>query len=243
MKAEKGWFPWWRVERSVAWGHALVSRREREVQRQARLNQEHIRDMELIMASVLRRTSNCVDVGCHGGSMLRRMLRIAPEGQHVAVEPIPQLAEALRQKFPTVTVHEAALSDQAGMAEFDVIDDDLALSGFGRRSVATAGMRTQTITVRTMRLDDLLPADRPVHLVKIDVEGAELPVLQGALSTLQHWRPHVLLEHGSGLTDHAIYDLLQECGLTLFTVDGCGPLDRGTFGHLPDRWDYMARPW
>jgi FkbM family methyltransferase len=243
MSGSKGWFPWWRVRRATAWGHALVSRQERETQRLARVNLEHIRDMELIMASVLRRASNCVDVGCHGGSMLRWMLRVAPDGQHIAVEPIPHLAEALRQKFPTVTVHEAALSDRAGTAEFDIIDDDLALSGFGRKSIATHGMRTRTITVRTMRLDDLLPPDLPVHLVKIDVEGAELPVLEGAVHTLKSWKPYVLLEHGSGPNDGAIYELLAGCGLALFTVDGRGPLDRASFGRYPDSWDYMARPW
>jgi len=199
--------------------------------------------MELIMASVLRRTSNCVDAGCHGGSMLRRMLRVAPEGQHVAVEPIPHLAEALQQKFPTVTVHEAALSDRAGTADFDIIDDDLALSGFGRKSIAAGKMRSRTISVRTVRLDDLLSPELPVHLVKIDVEGAELPVLEGAVQTLKRWKPHVLLEHGSGPSDDAIYELLEGCGLALFTVGGRGPLDRDTFGRDPDSWDYLARPW
>ena len=79
--------------------------------------------------------------------------------------------------------------------------------------------------------------------MKIDVEGAELPVLQGAVKTLKHWRPLLLLEHGSGPTDQAIFDLLESCGLTLFTVDGRGPLDRATFGKLRGVWDDMARPW
>jgi hypothetical protein len=53
----------------------------------------------------------------------------------------------------------------------------------------------------------------------------------------------VLLEHGSGPNDGAIYELLAGCGLALFTVDGQGPLDRASFARYPDSWDYMARPW
>lgn len=243
MGKQSGWFPWWRVERASAWGHAVVSRRARRARRIARLADEHNRDMELIMVAVLRRRSNCVDVGAHGGSMLRRMLRVAPDGQHIAVEPIPKLADLLRLKFPLVTVHEAALSDRAGSAEFDMVDDDLALSGFQRRADLPAGVRTHTIQVRTLRLDDVVPVNLPVDLIKIDVEGSELAVLRGAVETLKRWQPHVLLEYGSGPNKDAVYDVLDGCGFALFTVDGRGPLDRPNFGQLPDVWDYLAKPW
>ena len=108
VRQTSSWFPWWRVDRALAWGHAIVSPRERQAQFIARLGGEHNRDMELIMASVLRRDSNCIDVGAHAGSMLQRMLRVAPQGRHIAIEPIPELAQRLRVKYPMVTVHEAA---------------------------------------------------------------------------------------------------------------------------------------
>ena len=221
----------------------MISPRARQAQRIARVAAQHNRDMELIMAAVLRRHSNCIDVGCSTGTMLQRMLRVAPDGQHIAVEPIPDLAGRLRLKFPGVAVHEAALSDRTGTADFDVVIDELTLSGFQRRTALPGGLRMRTIQVHTVCLDDLVPLSLPVHLIKIDVEGGELAALRGAERTLKRCQPHVLLEHGMGPNTEAVYDFLTDCGLALFTVDGRGPLDRAHFGQVPDAWDYLAKPW
>ncbi|HYC76703.1 MAG TPA: hypothetical protein VEI02_03645, partial [Planctomycetota bacterium] len=47
-----------------------------------------------------------VDVGCHEGAVLRRILRRAPRGKHVAFEPLPAYAARLRSEFPGVEVRE-----------------------------------------------------------------------------------------------------------------------------------------
>src|SRR5688572_28907092 len=39
---------------------------------------------------------NCIDVGCHLGSVLQRIIRLSPTGRHVAVEPLPYKAAWLR---------------------------------------------------------------------------------------------------------------------------------------------------
>ena len=59
-----------------------------------------------------------LDVGAHEGSFLAHMVRLAPEGRHVACEPLPDYAARLRSGFPGVTLHEAALSDAEGTASF-----------------------------------------------------------------------------------------------------------------------------
>jgi hypothetical protein len=67
--------------------------------------------MIAILSYVLREDSCCVDVGAHTGDLLAQMVRLAPRGRHWAFEPLPHLAADLRQRFPTVEVREAALSD------------------------------------------------------------------------------------------------------------------------------------
>src|SRR4029450_12115017 len=74
-----------------------------------------IRDMELLVAlmdEVLEADSDCLDVGAHAGSVLGELVRLAPEGRHVAWEPLPQFAERLRHAYPAVEVRAAALSGE-----------------------------------------------------------------------------------------------------------------------------------
>ena len=67
-----------------------------------------------------------------------------------------------------------------------------------------------------------MPKDFPIHFMKIDVEGAELQVLRGAIQTILKYKPVIVFEHGLGAADHYgtkpedIYDfLVSECGLSI----------------------------
>jgi FkbM family methyltransferase len=209
------------LDGALAWGEqhwpSKTMRRERRDNRHA----------VVALAARLRPDSNCVDVGAHEGSFLAHMLRLAPEGSHVACEPLPDYAARLRSGFPGVTLHEAALSDAEGTASFAYVPE---LPGYsGLRDVAPGEHTVQSLTVRTARLDDLLDADLPIEAIKIDVEGAELGVLDGAERTLQRWRPMVLIEHGIsahayGTTPHDVHGRLAAAGLRVFDLDGDGPL-------------------
>src|SRR4051812_31574313 len=42
----------------------------------------------------------CVDVGANVGAVLEMLTRLAPQGRHVAFEPLPELADDLRRRFP-----------------------------------------------------------------------------------------------------------------------------------------------
>src|SRR3954470_23168170 len=89
-----------------------------------------------ILRRTLRATSNCIDVGSHGGVILDEMLRLAPDGSHLAFEPLPHLAAALRRKYAgraNVTVHELALSNAAGEVTFHANRTHPAMSGLERR--------------------------------------------------------------------------------------------------------------
>jgi hypothetical protein len=83
--------------------------------------------------------------------------------------------------------------------------------------------------------------------VKIDVEGAERLVLEGALRTFRLARPTIAIEHGwNGVQDRErsepIYKLIcQDLGLRLFDMDGHGPLKLSEFfDGLRTRWNWIA---
>jgi FkbM family methyltransferase len=232
-----------RLERPARWAYVRVV----PAARRNRIDNEHQR---LLMSFCLAADANCVDVGAHGGALLREIVRCAPEGRHIAFEPLPAQAAGLRRDFPGVDVREVALSDQEGTMPFVHVETNPELSGLRERDYA-ADERLASITVDVQRLDDALPDGYVPALVKIDVEGAELLVLRGAAETLRAHRPIVLFEHGAGAAERyssepsaAIHALLGEVGLRIFDIDGGGPYSRERFVGMFHRplWTWVAHP-
>lgn len=180
-----------------------------------------------VLTQILKANSNCVDVGAHHGAMLEHMVRLAPEGRNVAVEPLPRFAAELRRRFPQVTVHEAALADENGSAEFQHVVTNPAYSGLRQRRYDRPKERVSTINVLVRRLDDLVEPGHRIDVVKIDVEGGELGVLRGASRVLSESRPTIIFEHGLGAADfygtkpRDVHELLTEkFAMEVFTLAG-----------------------
>ena len=217
-----------------------------------RVDDRDTRCLRQLLTYVLREDSSCIDVGAHMGAVLYHLVRLAPQGHHHAFEPIPHLAAELRRLFPGVAVHEAAASDRSGEADFHHVVTNPGYSGIRRRTYLR-DERVELIPVRLCRIDDVVPDDRRIDFVKIDVEGAELEVLRGAAGTLRRWSPYVVFEHGVGASDHygttpsAVHRfLVGECGLSIFDMDGAGPFSEDEFAAVyarNDRWNFLARPY
>jgi hypothetical protein len=152
-------------------------------------------------------------------------------------------------RFPLCDVRLAAASDENGEATFTHVRDLPGYSGFHAHPHAH-DLAQETITVRTERIDDVLPADYVPALIKIDVEGAELQVLRGALRTLKKHRPILVFEHGGasfqyGTTPGQVYGLLcGDAGYSIFDPDGGGPYDLRSFVDAAWHgrfWNWIAR--
>jgi FkbM family methyltransferase len=134
---------------------------------------------------------NCIDVGCHLGSVLQEFVRLSPSGRHIAVEPLPYKADWLKRKFPKVQVHQVAVGEREGRVEFF----------YSRRRSGYSGLRIhaqvgniEKLEVQCKKLDDIVPPDAPIGFMKIDVEGGEYAVLRGAAQLIARERPLILFE-------------------------------------------------
>ena len=138
------------------------------------------------------------DVGANVGAMTLVLSRlVGPIGRVIAFEPGPRNAKALRRHVGSrrnVEVVEAAVSSETGEA---------FLHGDGRSDARLS--TTGPIPVRTVTLDSVAIDHRPPAIVKLDVEGHEMPALIGAQRLLQHVRPVLAVEfHGAGLPERDI---------------------------------------
>ena len=177
-----------------------------------------------VMRKLLQPGSCCIDVGCHRGVIMKEMVALAPQGDHWGFEPLPDLFAGLVERFkdnPRVHLRAEALSDAEGSATFQHVVDQPGYSGFRKRRYESADTRTVEIQVRMARLDELIPNEQRIDLIKIDVEGAELQVLRGAEGLVRRCKPVIVFEHGLGAADHYgtepehIHDLLSGYGLSI----------------------------
>lgn len=155
-----------------------------------------------IIRRVLKRDSNCIDIGSHEGEFIEFFQRYAPSGEHFAFEPIPSMYKELKERYsPEVTVYPYALSDHSGKSTFQYVRNAPAYSGLKKREYKTKSPDIQELKVELALLDDLIPSGLRIDFIKIDVEGAEFEVLKGAQAILKENRPVVLFEFGKGASD------------------------------------------
>ena len=160
------------------------------------------------------RRRKAIDIGAAAGTYTASMIPLA--AHVIAVEPIPARAQALRQQFARarcVTVHEVALSDRTGEAVLRVPADLFWRSTLEVRNRLEGQTNVHQIAVKIATLDSL--ELQRVGFIKIDVEGHELAVLNGAAKTLVSERPNILIEleerHCPG-TVSSVRRFLQELG-------------------------------
>ena len=205
-------------------------------------------NMRRLLAFTLAQDSNCIDIGAHEGVILREILRCAPNGRHIAFEPLPRFYDHLVREFPRVDVRCAALSTRGARAPSRTSRPIPATAAAA--SVPTRAMQIETITVATDRLDSLLPADYVPALIKIDVEGAEREVIEGGIETIARFRSVLIFEHGQGAADrygprpeHMFELLCRRAGLRIFDLDANGPYSEAEFVaafDLGERWNFVA---
>ena len=137
-----------------------------------------------VISKRLRPGMTFVDVGAHIGLLTLAGARaVGSKGKVLAVEPVPLCFDALRRALAingltdrVVTVRQAvgARRERCRLLVGSVLGHSSLI-----RSDALSKELTAEIEVEVSPLDDLIEPNARVDLVKIDVEGAELAVLEG----------------------------------------------------------------
>jgi len=186
------------------------------------------------MAKLLKgREVDCVfDVGANDGRVALQLIKTFRPRQVFAFEPVSSNAAALRARLadhPFANIHEIAVGDADGEVAFNINANSVynnslldAAEGGGQWH-DIQHVRSQTVTC--VRIDSFCKAHNiaGIDILKIDAEGADLMVLQGAETMLREKRVGIVFvevlfsaafDGQGGLS--AFLNLLEDRGYVLY---------------------------
>lgn len=147
----------------------------------------------------------------------------------VVFEPNPAQAEIIRKEYPEMDVRELAASNKKGKASFVVYEGDEGAVGSSSLNLdwKKDDLKGHIIGVKIDRLDNLISKEM-IDIMKIDVEGHSVEVLEGLGKKLRQVRViHIETEEWSG-TNKVVEKLMKSRGWTLVDV-------MEQYGGMPDQ--------
>ncbi len=196
--------------------------------------------VSLGIARILKTGDTFIDVGANiGYDSLLAADAVGPSGRVVAIEAspriIPMLHENLRlNRFTNIRAVNEAVAEKPGL---------LQLYGGDEKNVGSTsplprpGLVPEEL-VQARPLDQILGADerRAARLIKIDIEGGELPVLRRFLDTAHLYHPNVNIivevspqDGGHDLVE--VFNRFMALGFSAYAVENVYSL----FAYLPPK--------
>ncbi len=188
-----------------------------------------------LIAATVRPGDFCIDVGAQKGFLTLHLAKaVGPGGHVIAFEPDPRAMEALRSNvqrngFEQVRLYSCALGESSDASCRFALSHQLGWSSRFPNDIAKPTVES-TISVRSRRLDDIMaetdvaPETHRISFIKIDAEGSEPLVLQGAQETLRRFRPVVHIEvnksslQAGGFSPDSIEALLRPLDYQLYAI-------------------------
>lgn len=176
-----------------------------------------------------------LDVGANEGRVAEAALRTYPQCRVICFEPVSATFQALQKRLTRygsrVVYFNEALSDVNAQAEINLTNFNGANSLQPQPALhKTLNPHVHEIgkeVIKLSRLDDMavkLPAQK-IDVMKIDVEGHELKVLQGGRNFIQQNVDTIIIEismmRDAAWSQQAVFDifaLMKELGFALLNV-------------------------
>lgn len=189
-----------------------------------------------IMAALLKPGNTMVDIGANAGFFTLLAARhVGQRGLVHAFEPIPSTYNRLVHNIALnqtthVTSYPIAISATKGeITIYEGPADHVGLSGM--RKLAQTKTTHQVIT---SPLDEIISKNAPIHLIKIDVEGAEQLVIEGMTHILTMHHPHLIIEFSDnflrdfGHSADSLYSIIVKQGYEVYQITEQGLV------HIPE---------
>lgn len=164
-----------------------------------------------IMQSILKPGDTFVDVGANIGLMtLRAANLVGGEGKVYAFEPNPKTNEILRENIQKNNLFNVQVESFALGSEIkEAIIYDRWDANRGAASLIKPEFETTSTSIMQTTFDDYFKNINQVNLIKIDVEGFELEVLNGAMQTLTNPEAPMLIIECSSTRENTFGDSVK----------------------------------
>lgn len=192
-----------------------------------KLWEKHFRDVINIFISP---GDIVIDAGANFGYNAVLMgKRIGPTGLLVAFEPqrivYQQLSGnlILNNIFNSITF-QAALGNEQSTSTMKVVDYESNWINIGDTSIGEGGEKIDVYTLDQIELEKL-------DFIKIDIQGYELFMLQGAKNTLEQYKPTLFIEIEPhqlikfNITETQLIDYIKSFGYRMFKINNDYPCD------------------
>ena len=174
---------------------------------------------EALVPFLVRPNAVAIDVGANRGAYTKILL--TRTRNIICIEPNPENCRVLARVFgKDVRVITGAASDRNMDVVLRIPDAESGCATIEEGNLSFPDA-FKSIRVKAFRIDDLKLED--VSFVKIDVEGHELAVLEGAKETLKKHRPSILLEAEERHRAHAVATVrgfLEPLGYEGYMLEG-----------------------
>jgi FkbM family methyltransferase len=177
------------VKRKVYNYRMLLDLEDRGISRTLLLFGERELEQKIMLERVLKPGMTVLDIGANiGYYALMELQLIGPKGQLIAVEPSPSNLALLKRNlalngYNGIEVYQLAISDRANRRPF-FMSEMSNLNTFHDTGTGSLHLKGGTIDVVTASVPEIANG-RKIDLIRMDVEGHEVEVLNGLLPAIE----------------------------------------------------------
>ncbi len=207
----------------------------------------HTNGEELVLKGILSPKSIVFDVGASYGNWSLMALQINPDIQLYSFEPLPKVFQQLKMNLNSSPAlpYNMAFSNQLGRSQFYECDGAES-EGSGFFLSPQLASKAKLIEVDTQTIDSFCAIHEisQIDYLKIDTEGGELRILQGAASMLMNHRIIALqFEYGgtypnAHITLKEVIQFLTQAGYAIFRMSSSGIINIAQWDNSLENFQY-----
>jgi FkbM family methyltransferase len=169
-----------------------------------------------------------IEAGANTGTETLLLSRlVGPKGKILAFEPVPHVVDKLVanlsiNNIDNVSIYSCALGDSQNEISFSILPETHPNQGMGSKLRSKQiDPSLKRITVKQTTIDDLYRAGElpQFNFLKMDVQGAEMDILNGGVEAIAKFKPKIFLEAAEGWNEiNLLYLRLSDLGYQVFYI-------------------------